>query len=189
MEQLPSTIAPSNNVVNRICELQARHAWLFKPSYGSETQSAFPDENRRTSLTPAQLLPLIMSMITASVKRHEPLHPATEVSVLMRLQKQLEMVCDQTKPRQPHRHLFVSLPHQGHKRSGSRPSYERHRCGHCSGLEHGTQTHVVMLPMCVASPSSHQPKPPRKAKCPLAFTLYRFLLGAIPVDFIAKVEK
>jgi len=34
----------------------------------------------------------------------------------MRPQEQMEMVCHQTKPRQPHRHLLVSLPHQVHKR-------------------------------------------------------------------------
>ncbi len=31
-------------------------------------------------------------------------------------QKQVEMVCRQTKSSQPHRYLFVSVPHQVHKR-------------------------------------------------------------------------
>jgi hypothetical protein len=35
----------------------------------------------------------------------------------MRPQQQVEMVCHQTIPSQPHRHFFVSLPHQVHKRS------------------------------------------------------------------------
>jgi hypothetical protein len=34
----------------------------------------------------------------------------------MRPQQQVEMVCHQTIPGQPHRYLFVSLPHQVHKR-------------------------------------------------------------------------
>jgi hypothetical protein len=34
----------------------------------------------------------------------------------MRPQQQMEMVCHQAKTRQPHRHLFVRLPHQVHKR-------------------------------------------------------------------------
>ena len=47
------------------------------------------------------------------------LHPATEVSILMRRQQQVEMVCHQTRTCQPHRHLLVSLPHQVHKRGDS----------------------------------------------------------------------
>lgn len=34
----------------------------------------------------------------------------------MRPQEQVEMVCQETIPSQPHRYLFVSLPHQVHKR-------------------------------------------------------------------------
>jgi len=34
----------------------------------------------------------------------------------MRPQQQVEMVCHETKTGQPHRHFFVSLPHQIHKR-------------------------------------------------------------------------
>ncbi len=34
----------------------------------------------------------------------------------MRPQQQVKMVCHQAKPRQPHRHFLVSLPHETHKR-------------------------------------------------------------------------
>jgi hypothetical protein len=58
----------------------------------------------------------VMAMVTANVRRHESLHPATEVAVFMRPQQQVEMACHQTKSSQPHRLFFVSLPHQVHKR-------------------------------------------------------------------------
>ena len=58
----------------------------------------------------------VVPMITPDVRRHEPLHPAAQVSILMRPQQQMKMVCHQTKPRQPHRHLLVSLQHQVDKR-------------------------------------------------------------------------
>jgi len=44
------------------------------------------------------------------------LHSAAQVTIFMQPQQQVEMVCHQTKPGQPHRHFFVSLPHQVHKR-------------------------------------------------------------------------
>lgn len=34
----------------------------------------------------------------------------------MRPQQQVEMVCHQTKPGQPHRYFLMSFPHQLHKR-------------------------------------------------------------------------
>jgi hypothetical protein len=58
----------------------------------------------------------VVPMVTADVRRHEPLHPATEISIFMRPQQQVEMVCHQTISSQPHRNFFVSLPHQTHKR-------------------------------------------------------------------------
>ncbi len=65
---------------------------------------------------PAMAAPLVVPMITANVRRHQPLHPAVQVSFFMRSQQQVEIVCHQTKSSQPHRYLFMSLPHQVHKR-------------------------------------------------------------------------
>ncbi len=59
----------------------------------------------------------VVPMITTNVRRHEPLHPATQVSIFTQPQQQVEMVCHETIPGQPHWDLFVSLPHQTHKRS------------------------------------------------------------------------
>ena len=75
---------------------------------------------RFESPLPDMAAAFIISMVTANVRRHEPLHPATQVSIFMRPQQQMEMVCHQTKTRQPHRHIFVRLPHQIHKRGGTR---------------------------------------------------------------------
>ena len=40
----------------------------------------------------------VVPMVTTNMRRHEPLHPATEVSIFMRPQQQVEMDCHQTKP-------------------------------------------------------------------------------------------
>jgi len=74
------------------------------------------DGKRFESPLPDMAAAFLVPMITANMRRHEPLHPATEVSTFMRPQQQVEMVYQQTKASQPHRYLFVSLPHQVHKR-------------------------------------------------------------------------
>ncbi len=74
------------------------------------------DGKRLESPLPDMATALVMPMITANVRRHEPLHPATQVPILMRPQQQVEMVCHQTKTCQPHRHVFMSFSHETHKR-------------------------------------------------------------------------
>ena len=74
------------------------------------------DGKRLKSPLPDVPAAFVVPMIAANVRRHEPLHSATEISIFMRPQQQVEMVCHQTISSQPHRHFFVSLPHQTHKR-------------------------------------------------------------------------
>ena len=71
---------------------------------------------RFESLLPGMPAAFVMPMITTNMRRHEPLHPAAQISVLMGPQQKVEMICHQTIPSHAHRHLFLSFPHQLHKR-------------------------------------------------------------------------
>jgi hypothetical protein len=57
----------------------------------------------------------VAPMVTANVRRHEPLHPATQVSIFMRPQHRGNGLSSD-KNLQPHGNFLVSLPHQVHKR-------------------------------------------------------------------------
>ena len=74
------------------------------------------DRKRFESPLPDVPAGFIVPLVTANMRRHEQLQPATEVSIFMRPQQQAEIVRHQTIPSQPHWYLFVSLPHQVHKR-------------------------------------------------------------------------
>ena len=51
----------------------------------------------------------IVPMVAANMSRHEPLHPATQVPVVMGPQEQMKVIAHQAVPCQPHRDMVVSL--------------------------------------------------------------------------------
>ena len=87
------------------CRLQARPLRVLTPLdhvrsqriplyITQHRQIVFIGLHRKRFESPLPDMPaaFIMSMITANVRRHEPLHPANEVSILMRPQQQVEIV-------------------------------------------------------------------------------------------------
>jgi len=54
----------------------------------------------------------VVPVIAADMSRHQPLHPATQVTVFVRPQQHVKMIGHQAISDQPHRHFFVCLPHQ-----------------------------------------------------------------------------
>ena len=61
--------------------------------------------------------PLVMAVVMADVRRHQPLHPATEISILAWPQQQMKVIGQQAIPQQPHRNSFVGDPHDVHEAS------------------------------------------------------------------------
>ena len=58
----------------------------------------------------------VMSMVSSDMRRHQPLHPATQVSVLEWLQNQVEMVGHQTKAVDSQWQSFAGFTNQLQKR-------------------------------------------------------------------------
>ena len=94
--------------------------------------------------------PFVVPMITAHLRRHEPLHPATEITIFMRPQQQVKVVCHQTIPSQPHRHFLVSLRHQAHKR-GEVIIVVKNIAAAIALVQDIVKKQLVMLWKCVAS--------------------------------------
>jgi hypothetical protein len=67
------------------------------------------------STLPDMATPFVVPMVTADMRCHPPLHPATQVSVTMRPQDQVKMVTQQVVPRQSHGNVLMGLAHQVHE--------------------------------------------------------------------------
>jgi hypothetical protein len=59
---------------------------------------------------------VIVTMVAADVRRHQPLHPTAQITIFVRPEKQVEMVIQQAVSDQSHANFVVCLPHQIGKR-------------------------------------------------------------------------
>ena len=59
---------------------------------------------------------MVMTVVTADVSGHQPLHPPAEITVLVRPQNQVKMIGHQAMPDQSHGYLVMRLPHQVNER-------------------------------------------------------------------------
>jgi hypothetical protein len=69
---------------------------------GKRLESPLPD------MTAAVVVP----MVAADVRRHQPLHPTAQITIFVRPEQKVEMVVQQAVPDQSHANFVVCLPHQ-----------------------------------------------------------------------------
>jgi hypothetical protein len=70
------------------------------------------NRKRLESSLPDMSAPLVVAMVSTNMRRQQPLHPTAEITIAMRPEKQVKMVCHETKPNQSHRHFLMSFAQQ-----------------------------------------------------------------------------
>ena len=64
---------------------------------------------KRETFLPDMTAAVVVSVIAAYVRRHQPLHPAAQIAVFIRPQQQMKVIGHQTVADQPHRDPLMSL--------------------------------------------------------------------------------
>ena len=55
---------------------------------------------------------LVVAMIAADMRSHQPLHPAAQVAIFVRMQHQMEVIGHHTEANQSHRQPIISFTDQ-----------------------------------------------------------------------------
>jgi hypothetical protein len=67
---------------------------------------------RLESSLPDMTTAVIVTMVAADMRRHQPLHATAQITIFVRPEKQVEMVIQQAVPDQSHANFVGCLPHQ-----------------------------------------------------------------------------